>query len=352
MFLRLFFSIGLVGCLLLNTVLGTEPETIPDGYELFENIQKSVQAIHAGQVRVENSAIEGNLPPIKMQWTISFDKDKKRADVFRNGHKDYLCYNCYDKMTRLFYTTLPPPVADSKMALVFTDADNPETGRHLDYIPDPRWFGFIPIDISNSQHYSPPKMYDTSIKRRQSEVLSVISEKFSGIDCWRVDYAMGIVNHSIWLNKSNHYNVVCVENRFVSDNVQFVDRVQTTGALYEGNIWFPKKLNYKRTENGVTTCSEETTIEVISLNKPLPPDTFSPKTIVKPDTPVAWHLNRDRPFPEGELAWDGEKIVVVDRFSPMINNPPEFGWTRIVLILIGLALIFLGIGLKLRKRYL
>jgi hypothetical protein len=350
MSLRLFFSVGFVGCLLLNIALGLETETVPDAYDLFEDIKKSVQTIHSGQVRIENSYIEGNLEPIETQWTISFDKDKNRADVVRNGYKDYLCYNCYGNMTRLFYTTMPPLVG--KMALVFTDGHDPEKGRNLDYIPDPRWFSFIPMSMASSQYYSPSEMYDTSAKRRQEEVLPVKSEKLSVIDCWRVDYAMGIVKHSIWLNKLNHYHVVCVENRYVSEDVQFVDRVLTEGALYDGNIWFPRKLNYKRTENGIVTCSAETTIEVISLNKPLPPDTFSPKTIVKPNTPVAWHLNRDRPFPEGELAWDGEKIVVVDGFSQLINKAPEFGTVRIALILAGLALIFLGIGLKLRKRYL
>jgi hypothetical protein len=138
----------------------------------------------------------------------------------------------------------------------------------------------------------------------------------------------------------------------VSDDVRFVDRVLTEGTLYDGNIWFPKKLNYIRTENGTKTRSAETTIEVISLNKPLPPDTFSPKTIVKPNTPVAWHLDRDRPSPEDQLVWDGEKVVPVDKLSQMMNNAPEFGALRIALILVGIALILLGIGLKLRKRYL
>jgi hypothetical protein len=354
MFLRLFFSVGFVGCLLLNIALGTETETVPSAYDLFEDIKKSVQAIHLGQVRIENSYVEGNLEPIETQWTISFDKDKNRADVVRNGYKDYLCYNCYDNMTRLFYTTMPSSFG--KMSLVFTDAYNPENGLHLDYIPDPRWFGFIPMSLASSQYYFPSKMYDTSAKRQQSEILPVKTETVSGIECWRVDYTMAIfsdiVDHSIWLNKLNHYHVVCVENRFVSDDVRFVDRVLTEGHLYDGNIWFPKKLNYIRTENEIKTCSAETTIEVISLNKPLPPDTFSPKTIVKPNTPVAWHLDRDRPFPGSELVWDGEKVVPVDKLSQMMNNAPEFGALRIALILVGIALILLGIGLKLRKRYL
>ncbi|MDR0704248.1 MAG: hypothetical protein LBF88_04595 [Planctomycetaceae bacterium] len=345
MFFRLLFFIGLVGCFSFNTVLGIEPETTLSGYDLFENIQKSVQTIHTGQVRIETSAIEGNLTPIKMQWTIYFDKNKNRADVVRHGHKDYLCYNCYGKMTRSFYTTTPPVVG--KMALEFTDGENPETGRHLNYIPDPRWFGFIPMDISNSQYYFPAKMYDISVKRQQSEVLLVKTEMFSGIECWRVDYTLDTVNHSIWLDKLNHYHVVCVENRFVSDNIQFVDRVLTQRALYDGTIWFPHKLNYKRTENGVVTCSEETTIEVISLNKPLPPDTFSPKNIVEPNTPVAWHLDRDRPVPDGELIWDGEQVI--DHFSMAMRDVPKFGAARIVFILVGIALICLGIGLKLRK---
>jgi hypothetical protein len=127
--------------------------------------------------------------------------------------------------------------------------------------------------------------------------------------------------------------------------------VEVKTEKFRGNLWFPTTMYYKRTENTETTCNVKTTIKVISLNEPLPPNTFSPKGIgiLKPDTPVAWHLDRNRPM-EGELVWNGNEIVAVDEFGKMMRESTRFSSFNIFLILLGAAMICFGIGLKLVKK--
>jgi hypothetical protein len=341
----LCFAVVLVGVLLCGVTFGESP-TLPSGEYLFDSIRKSRQAIRSGQVRVKTSVTEGSVPQPDWQWTISFDDQKKRSDVSRNGYTDTSCYDCYGNTTRLFYSTMPTP---GKFALTFTDGFDKEQGA--DYIPDPRWFGFIPMDLSNTRYFFPTLMYDGA-KQSQKKVLTVVADIRLNKPSWRVNYVVDSIDHYIWLDQSNINRVVCVEGHFKSGDILFVDQVIPEGDLLgDKKIWFPRKLHYKRTENNIVTRTSEEVIEVISLNESLSADTFSPKTIVKPDTPVAWHLERYRPFPEGELIWDGEKIVVVDHFSKMMKETPRIGTANIVLILLGLALLFWGTGLHLIKKY-
>ncbi|MDR1922858.1 MAG: hypothetical protein LBQ66_00670 [Planctomycetaceae bacterium] len=343
----LCFVVVLIGVLSCGVTFGESP-ALPSGEYLFDSIRKSRQAIRSGQVRVKTSVTEGNVTKPDWQWTISFDDPKKRADILRNGYTDTSCYDCYGNTTRMFYSTMPTP-SGRKFALTFTDGFDKEQG--VDYIPEPRWFGFIPMDLSNTQHFSPALMYNTA-DQSQKKLLTVVADIRLNKPCWRVNYVVDSIDHYIWLDQSNINRVVCVEGHFKSGDILFVDQVVPEGDLFgDQKIWFPGKLHYKRTENNIVTRSSEEVIEVISLNESLPADTFSPKTIVKPDTPVAWHLDRDRPFPEGELVWDGEKIVVVDHFSKMMKETPRIGIANIVLMLLGLVLIFFGLGLRLIKRY-
>jgi hypothetical protein len=334
-----FFLIGIV----LAKLGGAEGVSPPGWDELFRGIVQSRKELQSGQVHVKMTISDVGESAVEWLWTLSFDGNKKRADIVRGGYQEVVCLNCYSTMTRFLYTTKPSPIVDGKMALTFDDGYDKESG--IEYIPDPRWFGYVPMDIVNTQHFIPVLMYQ-STSNRQGKSPTVTDVTFSNIPCWRVDYKQGNVDHSIWLSQSETSRVLCVEGRFSLDSMLFVDQVIVDDDLFEGKIYFPKTLHYKRLENGKVTRLVKTEIEVISLNQPLPADTFSPKGVsfLKPDTPVAWHLDRDRPFPEGELIWDGDNVVLLDAFGRMMQEPRQIGTVNMVLVFLGIACICFGVG--------
>ena len=151
----------------------------------------------------------------------------------------------------------------------------------------------------------------------------------------------------------NH--VLRVESRFESEGILYIDGVDSESEKYRNKIWFPKKLTYRRTEDGRVTESQETLIKVISLNEPLPENTFSPKGIsfLKPGAPVSWALERDRPVEKGELVWNGKEVVARGTFEldKVVAESTHFKPINLFFILLGVALILFGIGLKLWKKY-
>lgn len=329
-----------------------DAETIPNGLDIFANVVRSRQSIQKGHLTLSTVYKDTTGVPVKKKWGIWFDGAKMRSDVEHKGITETFCLNCYSKRTRLYYTTQPVLEQDGKMALTFFDGDSKPFPNH--YIPDPRWFGCLSLPIETSQYQFPLEMYGLK-PEKYTTFPKVVPERIAEMECWRIDYKIpGDISFSLWVAQADTSRVVRVASDFDVEGTHFIDCIDVeTEMRKDGNIWFPTALHYRRTENDIMTCNAETTIKIVSLNEPLPADTFSPKGIsfLKPGTPVAWHLDRDRPFPEGELEWDGEQVVLVDEFGKMMRESSHFSPFRIFCILLGLALICIGIGMKLRTKY-
>ncbi|MCL2120504.1 MAG: hypothetical protein FWH27_18985, partial [Planctomycetaceae bacterium] len=240
-------------------------------------------------------------------WNMSlfFEGDHLRADVDRNGATDVICLDCYSKYTRLTYTTNKPSEGHGKAALTFTDGH--ASPSVLDFIPDPRWIGFLPLHFYDTSHLSPGFIFGSKLELYEGGFV-VESDTVSQVPCWKISFYPPFKNkyahYIIWVQQSFPDRLMRIENHFGG---RFVDSVTIEGDVYAGDVWYPKSVFYERRDGDIVTDKSETRIKVTSLNEPLPRDTFSPKGIsfLKPDTPVAWHLDRDRPVPSGELVWDG-----------------------------------------------
>ena len=328
-------------------------DSIPSGTGIFTKIMESRQLIQSGHIVFDSTYSDANFT-VHKKWNIWFDKSKIRSEVIRDGIIEAICFDCYGKQTRLYYTTQPPPDPSGKIGLTFYDGY--EKPSPMLYIPDPRWFGCLTLTIEAGQYQFPAEMYGLK-PEGYTEPPKVVSDTVADVDCWRIDYRPpGITSYSVWVDKSDESRVLRAESRFDvvegGKKVYYIDRVDSETEKYQDKIWFPQKLTYKRTENGEVTMTAEARIKIHALNDPLPPDTFSPKGIsfLKPDTPVAWHLDRDRPVPSGELVWDGNEVVALDEFAKMMRESRRLGPANYFFMLLGIALILIGLGMKLRKK--
>ncbi|MDR3109476.1 MAG: hypothetical protein LBU65_07300 [Planctomycetaceae bacterium] len=327
-------------------------DSIPNGMDVLNTIMKSRGAIQRGYVEVETTYKDVRTPAVHKKWNIWFDGNKMRSEVTRNGNTDVRCLDCYSKQTLFYYTTQSPPSpSDGKMALTFFDGYARPSPS--DYIPVPKWFGCTSLTIEASQYQFPLEMYGSK-PDKYTKLPKVTSDVVANVDCWKVDYELpGAISYSVWVDKLDQRRVLSTESRFEAEEngkkVLFIDRVDSETENYQDKIWFPVKLVYKRTENGKVTCDAETRIKIHSLNKPLPSDTFSPKGVsfLMPDTPVAWHLDRDRPVAEGELVWNGNEVVAANE---LLREPTRLRPFNIFLMLLGIALICIGLGMKFWKK--
>jgi hypothetical protein len=325
-------------------------ESVPQASDIFANVIKSRQLILSGEIEIDSSYNLANIPdPILKRWRISFDASKIRTNINYDNKMTTVCLDCYSKKTWFFYSDQTYSNTNVQSGLIFYDVNNDPP--HAYYIPDPRWFGYLTFPIELSATYQKPlEMYCLNLDR-YTEQPQVSQETVLGIDCWKVDYKLsGITSYSLWISKSDQNRVVCAESRFVeeSEKVLFIDRMESETEKIKGEFWFPVKLKYRRTENGKITEDYEATIKIISLNEPLPPNTFSPKGVdfLKPETPVIWALDRDKPA-EGNLEWDGEKIVPIETKGKVVAEPSGSNIKfRIFFVLLGIAMIFIGVGIK------
>jgi hypothetical protein len=336
-------------------------ETVPHARDILAIVMTSRQLIQSGEIEIDSSYNDASGYKSSKHWKVYFDGSKKRSDVqfgnnidnSTNGHTDVICVNCYSKNTIFYYTTQPPPNSNGKMALCFYDGSGKSNISF--YIPEPKWFGYTSFTLESSIYQNPHELYGSNINLYKF-VPDVYSDNSLGIDSWRIDFKYTEVSlatlYSLWIDKSDASRVICAESRFNLDEegnkILFIDRVESETEKFKNKIWFPTKLKYRRTENGKVTMSSDTAIKVISLNEPLPPNIFSPKGVdfLKPGTPVMWALGRDKPA-EGNLEWDGEKIVPIETKGKVVAEPSGSNIkVRIFFVLFGIAMIFIGVGIK------
>lgn len=291
----------------------------PNGVDILQNILKSRLSIKKGHVEVESVTHDFG-QDFNWKWSIWFDSDNLRTDFSHLGYDEVVCVGCYPKKTRLYYSNESFDDPDMKMALTFYDADDEPT--ILTYIPNPVWFGCIPMNLEDSKHFSPLVVFGDILQKQDGTVtIDVVSDTINETPCWKLSFAfrgqhLSNPAYNIWVECENLLALRRMELHF---GLKSMDVIEVDGNFYDdSSIWFPSNINYSRFEGDKKTRSSRTNIIVKSLNKQLPRDTFSLNdiAILKPGTVVHWALDRDRPFPEGEMIWDGNKIVAVDELYP------------------------------------
>jgi hypothetical protein len=79
----------------------------------------------------------------------------------------------------------------------------------------------------------------------------------------------------------------------------------------KSNLWYPYKWNYKQLRNGNTYETEFVTLDSCSWNQKIPNEILSFQIIkeLQPGCPVKWETEKLPPPTDGDLIWEGNKII-------------------------------------------
>jgi hypothetical protein len=173
---------------------------------------------------------------------------------------------------------------------------------------DPRRLGLVTSDFLNIVHY-PLDKFLTNPARRNT---TVTQEEYDGVICTLVTITtQNRATVRAWIAADRGYNVLKMDASIDHGGSRWTDTIETeVEQVTPGMIWFPTRYHYKRTLKGADV-EEQGTIQVVSLNEPIPPEVFTLQGIgVPPGWPVTDHTRPDINTP---LAWDGSRIVSVTK---------------------------------------
>jgi hypothetical protein len=179
---------------------------------------------------------------------------------------------------------------------------------------------------------------------------SIIEESISGIPCKKIssEHPNGAVTIT-WVAPTLGYSVL--KMRMSSVDNSLVDEADYTVAEYKkSGIWFPTVSEYKRMKNAKVELFQNLSVQVVSLNEPLPADIFNPKSFDVPLGKTAYVQGKES---IGKLFWDGNKIAnenktVVD-FIPIRGNTFRYFLIAAGLALISVACLFKYFELRKKK---
>ncbi len=148
--------------------------------------------------------------------------------------------------------------------------------------------------------------------------LSVVEVKFKGSLCKKLTWTTTnseeqptIIRYSCWVDPQKDYivrknDVICeVPFGILHDSMENeVSQYKSTG------LWYPSCWTYEKKRDNRVEVFEECTLEVKSMNEPIPDEVFTIAALpgLEKGTVVAWFLN-DPPPGEIPLVWDGKEIV-------------------------------------------
>ena len=293
--------------------------------------------IKSGEVVVRAQYGDGRAIHLHIWW----DGDSHREDRFVGEYRDV---QIWSGGRYLHWNNEPGDRPGAK--LVATVASVKDTGVIGSREPnDPRRIGMCPTDFLNLVH-DPVDAFLSNPARK--ETTSEPAQQ-AGIDCTRVTMTNlhGATIRS-WIANDRGFGVLKMEIEAGIGEKKRVSAVETDLVLNEpSKIWFPTHFHSRsflgETPQGEALYRDEDgTVEVISLNEPIPPEVF---TFAGVGVPIGWPVSdRTRPDVSGPQAWDGQAVVSVkraadaSRAASRVNLVYLFG--AALLALVGAALMW------------
>lgn len=249
---------------------------------------------------------------------------------------DVVCVNCEYPDTCLNYST--QPVENGEISLAFYEIN--ERGKFD--LRDPLKIGLIPL-ASGVFHAFNIEDFLKSPDRTDKKVEQVI---YQGAECYKLTWQDKHANYTVFVDRKKSYNIV----KWICDasNSGYHATVDIDLSEYSENVWFPKKAVFKSVNQNKEESSEIIDIDIVSLNKPLAPDTFSLKGIkfLPKQTSVIWASAGISPFGQNNF-WDGNKLISKSPIKQMVPSP---NYTRfLIYINIAVILLFIGIRVLMKK---
>jgi hypothetical protein len=119
-----------------------------------------------------------------------------------------------------------------------------------------------------------------------------------------------------------------------------------------GDAWFPKKVRYRRVQDGQETIGQDLDVELVSMNRPLEEKWFGPETMDVPPGTLVSSIPHD---PAAPLKWDGARVVGMNEFERadlLYGHPREtHGAHRRLFTAISAAFGLAAVALVVLRRY-
>ncbi|MBX9790449.1 MAG: outer membrane lipoprotein-sorting protein [Pirellulales bacterium] len=293
------------------------------------------RAIRSGEVIVRRDDPNGRAAELHIWW----DGDSFRQDV--SSGNGYRVVDVWHQGQYLHFSDEP---SDNGNKLVATVADANDRGAVGSKQPsDPRRIGMAAVDFLNLVHYPLDEVLTNPARKNTT----VRQDQLAGQECTLVTITRvngGIIR--VWIAPERDFSVLRMDCE-ISDGrgTKSFDTVDVEVALHEpSGLWFPVHSHCRNGVNDRIDCDEDCTIQVISLNQPIPPEVF---TFAGIGVPVGWPVSdHTRPDIDRQLAWDGQAVVTVERAADTARAA-----TRTNVIYLAGALVLAAVALVLLWRF-
>ena len=289
------------------------------------------RAIRSGEVIVKCDYHNGRAAELHIWW----DGDSFRQDVSRgNGYRDV---DVWREGQYLHFSDEPGASGNKLVASVAFAKD-----RHFVGVAerdDPRRIGMAAVDFLNLNHYP----LDEVLANPARKNTTVQQEQLAGCECTLVTITRvngGFIR--VWIAPERDFGVVRMDCEISDGRTKSFDTVDVDLALHEpSGLWFPVHTNCRNGIGDRIEREEDCTIEVISLNQPIPPEVF---TFAGIGVPVGWPVSDyTRPDIDRQLAWDGRAVASVERAADTARAATRTNVVYLVgaLVLAAVALLWL-----------
>ncbi|MBX9790448.1 MAG: hypothetical protein K2Y37_16130 [Pirellulales bacterium] len=292
------------------------------------------RAIRSGEVVVKCDYHNSRAAELHIWW----DGDSFRQDVSRgSGYRDV------DVWHHGQYLNFSDKLSDNGHKIVATVAFAKD--RHSVGITKPndaRRVGMVTDDFLNLVHYPLDEVL-ANPARKNTELRPA---ELAGQKCTLVTITcLNGASVRAWIDPQRGPSVLRMEGEVDRPRGHHAASVAIDLALDEASgIWFPKHARTESRTAGKLEREEDCTIEVISLNQPIPPEVF---TFAGIGVPVGWPVSdHTRPDIDRPLAWDGKAVVTVERAADTARAA-----TRTNVIYLAGALVLAAVALVLLWRF-
>lgn len=207
---------------------------------------------------------------------------------------------CYSGVDFIHWMELPDGATPSALNIRKGEAGKESKGQ----TPlDPRWLGMAPIGVGSLIHYG---AIDSLVGNPERTKVSETKDTWEGKPAVRVRFEhtkVGTAMIEVWIVPEWGHSVVRVSE---SDDKEMLEQwVENKVSLDKSSkLWFPISCVVGRTEKGIKTREEESTITVKSLNGLVDPKVFELAGMNIPvGTPVLNHAER------GSYVWNGKEVA-------------------------------------------
>jgi len=259
------------------------------------------RAIRSGEVIVQCDYHNGRAAKMHIWW----DGDSYRQDVSRgNDRRDVRVWHAGRHLH------FSDELGDNGNRLVASVALANDR-NHVGFAEpnDPRRIGMATADFLNLVHY-PVDEFLANPARKNTELRQ---EQQAGRECTLVTITrVNGASVRAWIDPQRGPSVLRMEVAVDRPKGQNVESVEVDLAKDEASgFWFPKHAHTESRTAGKLEREEDSTIEVVSLNQPIPPEVF---TFAGIGVPVGWPVSdHTRPDIDRQLAWDGRAVASVER---------------------------------------